>query len=81
MPAAARMAEAIHFARSLYSPEAVEAAIEAWQGVAQFDVEQLDQAIAVRMEPNEGDPEEAKDTFSNHVLFETIVRSRPGEER
>jgi hypothetical protein len=71
------MTERIVFSRWLYLPEAVRAAADQYASVARISVEVgPDEVVATIAE---ADPEvagELPDAFSNHVLFETIVRSR-----
>ena len=70
------MAE-IRFSRSLYLPEAIDAAAEAYGGLATIEVVRGDDAIAVTL--SDVDPDVAdviEDAFANHALAETITRSR-----
>ena len=68
----------IAFHRSLYLPDAVQAAVGAYGDyVESIDVEQGDQDIKVTLrgfDPGYGDV--IGDAFANHVLFETVVQSR-----
>lgn len=71
------MAERVIFSRSLYQAEAVQAAVEAYQELATFDVKVRDDDVAVEI--FDPDPDVANvlvDEFCNHVLHETIVRMR-----
>jgi hypothetical protein len=71
------MADKLVFSRSLYQPAAVDAAIEAYRALATFEVKLLDQEIQVTI--SKPDPDVADvlvDEFENHVLSETIKRSR-----
>jgi hypothetical protein len=71
------MFDRITFARSLYFPEAVQAAAAAYEGVAQISVDLgPDETVATIIEADEDVAAEIADAFSNHALFETIVRSR-----
>lgn len=69
---------ALTFDRSLYHPEGVAAAVEAYSGyAASIDVEEGPEAITVALvgfDPGYGDL--IGDSFANHALFETIVRAR-----
>lgn len=66
------------FHRSLYLREGVAAAVEAYQGYAEtIDVEQgeVDTKVTLRgFDERYG--EMIGDSFANHALFETVVRSR-----
>ena len=65
------------FHRSLYLPEAVQAAAEVYAGYANVKLAEEQYQITVELsgfDPRYGDA--LTDAFSNHVLFETIVRSR-----
>lgn len=67
------------FTRSLYTPEAVEAAARAYADLARVEVTVGDhEVVAVLHEPDTRVPDLA-DHFANHALHETIVRAR-GEE-
>lgn len=71
------MAEQVAFDRSLYLPEAVEAAAEAYGEVAKIKVTSSDDAVvAVIDEVAEEDLRAVVHTFCNHVLHETIARRR-----
>lgn len=66
------------FHRSLYLPSAVQAAAEAYEGYAEaIDVKASEQDVTVTLRGfDEGYGDMIGDAFSNHVLFETVVRSR-----
>jgi hypothetical protein len=66
----------IHFSRSLYLTEAVEAAVAAYSEVATFDVQSDESEIAVQIEADAGYGDTVYHAFCNHVLFESIVRTR-----
>jgi hypothetical protein len=71
------MAERIAFDRSLYSPEAVEAAAEAYGELAKIEVTSSDGALVAVLDGI--DVEDARTVvhaFCNHVLHETIARRR-----
>lgn len=73
------MAEQITFARSLYAPEAVEAAAAAYAELAEIAVTVGADTIEVTVD--KPDPELASvllDELSNHALYETILRARKG---
>ena len=71
------MLERVSFARSLYAPEAVEAAARAFGDLAKFEVVAHDDSIELAV--SDADPDVADvliDELSNWVLAETIARSR-----
>jgi hypothetical protein len=71
------MAERISFARSLYSPEAIEAAGEAYADFAKIAVEESgDDLVVVIDDVAEHDPALVAHAFANHALHETITRRR-----
>lgn len=68
------MPERIVFDRSLYAPEAVEAAATAYKDHAQVEVTlDGDAIVAVISAP---DAREIANAFGNHVLHETIAQRR-----
>jgi hypothetical protein len=71
------MAERVAFDRSLYLPEAVDAAVEAYGDLAKIEVTASDDAlVAVIDEVAEEDSRTVLHAFCNHVLYETITRRR-----
>ncbi len=66
------------FHRSLYLPEAVKAAVEAYGGHCESaEVTEGDYEVTVTLrgyDPRYGDA--FGDAFANHALFETVVRTR-----
>ena len=64
------------FSRSLYLVEAVEAATAAYSEVATFVVSTTDSEIEVQIDSDDGYGDTVIHAFRNHVLFESIVRSR-----
>jgi hypothetical protein len=71
------MAERITFERSLYLPEAVEAAAAAYADYARIEVTTAADAVVAVVEPiaaEEG--QHVAHAFCNHVLHETITRRR-----
>ena len=71
------MAERITFDRSLYLPEAVEAAAAAYAQHARVEVTTAPDAVVALVEPiaaEEG--QNVAQAFCNHVLYETITRRR-----
>ncbi len=71
------MVEVVRFARDLYSPAGVQAAVDAYGELATFEVELKDDEIVVSI--SEPDPDIADalvDEFLNHALHETITRHR-----
>ena len=71
------MSERLGFHRSLYDPQAVRAAADAYLHLARVEViEEGDEVLATFIDI---DPELADvllDAFANHVLHETVIRSR-----
>lgn len=75
------MAERVSFDRSLYLPEAVEAAVAAYAEHARIEVTSADGAIvALITAVGDIDPGLVANAFSNHVLHETIARRHKDEE-
>ena len=71
------MADRITFDRSLYLPDAVTAAAEAYADYATIALEPTTEAVvAVITSTVEHDPETVAHAFANHVLYETIARRR-----
>ena len=73
------MAQHTAFDRQLYSAEAIENTVGAYDHLAKITVEVEGQDIVVRFEDE--DPQHAEvlvDSFCNHVLYETIARERKG---
>jgi hypothetical protein len=71
------MAERIVFERSLYLPDAVEAAAAAYAEHAKIDLTPTDDAVvAVIGNAVDHDEREVANAFCNHVLHETIARVR-----
>jgi hypothetical protein len=69
------MAKRITFDRSLYLPEAVDAAVAAYAEHAEIEVTPTaDGMVAVISGVVGNDPEVVANAFCNHVLYETIAR-------
>lgn len=72
------MPETLVFSRSLYRPDAVSAAAEAYGSVARIEVAIEGSSIVATI--HDADPEvpaeELADSFCNHALHETILRHR-----
>jgi len=71
------MSERLSFARSLYLPEAVEAAAEAHRDLAKFQLKVENDEIELTID--EPDPDVADvlaDEVANYVLAETVRRLR-----
>lgn len=67
----------VSFDRSLYLPDAVEAAAAAYAQHAQIDLTPTDDAVVAKIsDVGEHDPDVVAKAFCNHVLHETIVRLR-----
>lgn len=75
------MAERIAFDRSLYLPDAVDAAAAAYADFATIRVTAGPEAIVADIsDVVEHDPQTVADAFCNHVLHETISRRRSEEK-
>lgn len=71
------MAERIRFERSLYLPEAVEAAAAAYAEHARIALTADGEAVVAEIsDPVEHDHRTIVQAFCNHVLYETITRRR-----
>jgi len=71
------MSERITFDRSLYLPEAVEAAAAAYTDHARIELTPgADAVVAVISDVLEHDPRLVAHAFCNHALHETIARRR-----
>ncbi len=71
------MARQLTFDRSLYLPDAVEAAAAAYAEHAQIELTSTADAVVAEISSmGEHDPEVVAKAFCNHVLHETIVRLR-----
>jgi hypothetical protein len=69
------MAERVSFDRSLYLPEAVDAAAAAYRDHARIEVTRNEECTVAMISPvAEGDPIVLANAFCNHVLHETIAR-------
>ena len=76
------MPERIVFDRSLYAPEAVEAAATAYKDHAQVEVTlDGDAIVAVISTPDADDTRAIANAFGNHVLHETIAQRREAAVR
>ena len=76
------MAKRITFDRSLYLPEAVEAAAAAYAPHAKIEVTPTDDAVVAEISSVVGDdPNLVVNAFCNFVLQETIARMRQAELR
>lgn len=75
------MAIEVTFDRSLYLPEAVEAAVAAYEGYARVILKETPEATLAAIDVDAGGSI-AVDTlvhsFCNHVLYETVGRARRG---
>lgn len=71
------MSRQIRFERSLYRPEAVQAAVVAYADFARIEVLPAGDATEVTILPSEDyDAELVIGGFCNHVLYETIASQR-----
>ena len=74
------MAERIAFSRSLYSVEAVEAAVKTFEHLAKLEVKVDGDAISLEM--TDADPDVADvllDELANHALVGTVIRTSAHE--
>jgi|GEM_PF-4180924 hypothetical protein len=69
-------AESVDLSRSLYTPEAVRAAAEAYAALAEIQVEE--QGDILRLTLRQPRRPDLLDHLLNHCLFETVRRSRLG---
>lgn len=68
---------AITFSRSLYLPEAVQAAADAFAELAKIEVRVLDGDIEVELDAIDPDVADViEDELCNHALHQTVVRRR-----
>jgi hypothetical protein len=71
------VADRITFDRSLYLPEAVEAAAAAYSEHAKIELTPSGDAVVAEISEVVGsDPAMVANAFCNHVLYETIARMR-----
>lgn len=70
------MAERIAFDRTLYLPEAVEAAAAAYAEHATIEVTPSADAVVAAITVDGDDPQTVVHAFCNHVLHETVTRRR-----
>lgn len=71
------MASTLEFSRSLYSPEAIQAAADAFADLAKLDVSAGDNEIRVSVSDVDPDVRDVlEDELCNYALHETIVRAR-----
>jgi hypothetical protein len=71
------MGNEITFDRSLYLPDAVAAAAEAYGDFAHIELTQTADAVVAKLSGIvDHDPQTVADAFCNHALYETIVRRR-----
>ena len=71
------MAEEIAFDGSLYLPEAVSAAAEAYADHIRIELTPTADAVVAKLSDIAGDnPRTVVKAFCNHALYETIVRKR-----
>lgn len=72
----------LRFHRSLYAPEALASAVEAYGELATFELAEEGESTSVSIADIDADfaefPDEFADAFSNHVLFEAIRLRRAG---
>ena len=71
------MSERIEFNRRLYRDDAVEAAVEAYGHLAKLTVEQNEHFTILEVaDPDERVADRLVDALSNHVMYETVLRTR-----
>ena len=68
------MSDAIAFARSLYDWDAIRAAVDAFDDLARFEIEDRGAEIFVKISEPDGDVAHLADEFGNYVLVETVTR-------
>jgi len=68
------MAERIAFDRTLYLPEAVEAAAAAYAEYATIEVTPSADAVVAAISVDGDDVQTVVHAFCNHVLYETLTR-------
>jgi hypothetical protein len=76
------MGERIAFSRTLYSVEAVQAAVKSFEHLAKLTLSIDDESIALTMD--EPDPDFADillDELANHALAGTVVRTQTNDGR
>ena len=74
------MAESVTFDHSIYSPDSISAAVEAYAELLTVTLADADGATTANF--NDLDPEDGEmlvDAFCNHVLYESIQRNRNNE--
>lgn len=74
------MPERVALSRSLYSPDAVQAAAKAYEEVAKISLEDSAGDIVVTFSDLGPADAEIVDAFCNHALHETVLRARQGGE-
>ena len=75
------MSDAVAFARSLYAPDAIRAAVAAYAELASFQITESDEDVIVRItEPDSDVAHCLADELANYALVETIAR-RPKAAR
>ncbi len=72
------------FSHSLYAPKAIEAAVQAYEGLAEFSISVSGPDLGSQTEVvisniHQELKDDLVDAFCNHVLFETIVLHRSSE--
>ena len=75
------MPKRITFDRSLYLPEAVDAAAAAYAEHAKIEVTQIASGVVAVISEVAAYPELVANAFCNHVLHETITRMRHATAR
>ena len=71
----------IEFNRRLYRDDAVEAAVEAYGHLATLSLERGEHTSIVEVrDPDERVADRLVDALCNHVLYETVSRSRAEQE-
>ncbi len=71
------MSEQLRFSRSLYEPEAVRAAVKAFDALAQFEVSlTADDVVVTISDPDEELADVLADELCNHALHQTVIRAR-----
>ena len=68
------MSDAITFARSLYEPDAVRAAVDAFADLAKLEIESTEHDIVVRIADADPEVGHLSDELANYALVETVTR-------
>lgn len=73
------MSEPVAFSRSLYEPDAIRAAIDAFADLARFELDDQGEDIVVRIAEADSEIAHLADEFANYALVETVTRRAAGQ--